>query len=155
MIDGELALLAPANGQVIELNKINDPTFSTDINNDGFGLIPNDGEIVAPVSGVVSLVNLKQHTVWINTESGISVLVHIGANSNELPAKPLELLIKDGQFIAAGQDIATMNIKDIKDHKHIPEIAVVLENADDKINDFQVETGAAATGDAVAYAYGK
>ena len=49
--NNEVAILAPANGEVIALSKTSDPIFSKGAMGQGFGLTPSDGEVVAPVSG--------------------------------------------------------------------------------------------------------
>jgi len=67
MQNNETALLAPANGQVIALSKTSDPIFSKGTMGQGFGLTPSDGEVVAPVSGKVTMIADTKHAIGITT----------------------------------------------------------------------------------------
>ncbi|HBG90680.1 MAG TPA: hypothetical protein DDW47_01065, partial [Lactobacillus acetotolerans] len=54
---------APANGRVIALNKTSDTVFSKGTMGQGFGLIPSDGHVVAPISGTISMIADTKHAV--------------------------------------------------------------------------------------------
>lgn len=60
---GEIELLAPANGEVIALSKTSDSIFSKGTMGQGFGLTPSDGEVVAPVSGKVTMIAETKHAI--------------------------------------------------------------------------------------------
>ena len=55
----------PLDGEVIELEKVNDPVFSEKTMGDGFAAIPTDGVIKAPFSGKVELVFSYKTCDWI------------------------------------------------------------------------------------------
>ena len=69
----ETAILAPANGKVIALSKTSDPIFSKGTMGQGFGLTPSDGEVVAPVSGKISMIAETKHSIGITTNDGLEV----------------------------------------------------------------------------------
>ena len=151
--NNEIAILAPANGKVIALSKTSDPIFSKGAMGQGFGLTPSDGEVVAPVSGKVSMTADTKHAVGITTDDGLEVLVHMGVDTVGLKGEPFEILIKDGQTVEAGQDIATMDLKFINDKGLDTTIMVLITNSNDKLDGLDVSEGPAKTGDVVAHAY--
>lgn len=151
--NNEIAILAPANGKVIALSKTSDPIFSKGAMGQGFGLTPSDGEVVAPVSGKVSMIAGTKHAVGITTDDGLEVLVHMGVDTVGLKGEPFEILIKDGQTVEAGQDIATMDLKFINDKGLDTTIMVLITNSNDKLDGLDVSEGPAKTGDVVAHAY--
>lgn len=151
--NNEIAILAPANGKVIALSKTSDPIFSKGAMGQGFGLTPSDGEVVAPVSGKVSMIADTKHAVGITTDDGLEVLVHMGVDTVGLKGEPFEILIKDGQTVEAGQDIATMDLKFINDKGLDTTIMVLITNSNDKLDGLDVSEGPAKTGDVVAHAY--
>lgn len=147
--NNEIAILAPANGKVIALSKTSDPIFSKGAMGQGFGLTPSDGEVVAPVSGKVSMIADTKHAVGITTDDGLEVLVHMGVYTVGLKGEPFEILIKDGQTVEAGQDIATMDLKFINDKGLDTTIMVLITNSNDKLDGLDVSEGPAKTGDVV------
>lgn len=149
----ETAILAPANGKVIALSKTSDPIFSKGTMGQGFGLTPSDGEVVAPVSGKISMIAETKHSIGITTNDGLEVLVHMGVDTVGLKGEPFEILIKDGASVEAGQDIATMDLDFIKGKNLDTTIMVLITNSNDKIDGLDVEEGPAKTGDIVAHAY--
>lgn len=151
--NNEIAILAPANGKVIALSKTSDSIFSKGAMGQGFGLTPSDGEVVAPVSGKVSMIADTKHAVGITTDDGLEVLVHMGVDTVGLKGEPFEILIKDGQTVEAGQDIATMDLKFINDKGLDTTIMVLITNSNDKLDGLDVSEGPAKTGDVVAHAY--
>lgn len=66
----KLPILAPASGEVIALSKTSDPIFSKGAMGQGFGLTPSDGEVVAPISGKVSMIADTKHAIGITTDDG-------------------------------------------------------------------------------------
>lgn len=67
--------------------------------------------------------------------------------------EPFEVLVKNGQTIEAGQDIATMNLKAIKSSNLDTTIMVLITNSNDKLEGLDVSEGPARTGDVIAHAY--
>lgn len=107
------AICAPVDGEVIPSKKIKDETFSKDMMGKGFGIIPANGNFVAPISGKVTLVN--NHAFGIKADSGIEVLVHIGIDTVSLKdANVFVYSTKVGKKVCVGDKIVTANLDAIK-----------------------------------------
>lgn len=153
MNKNEIALLAPANGQVIALSKTSDPIFSKGTMGDGFGLTPTDNIVLAPVSGTISMIAETKHAIGITTKDGLEVLVHMGVDTVGLKGEPFDVVIKNGQEVKAGDQIATMNIEMIKAKDLDTTIMTLITNSSMKLDGLDVTEGKAEAGDTVARAY--
>lgn len=153
MNKNEIALLAPANGQVIALSKTSDPIFSKGTMGDGFGLTPTDNTVLAPVSGTISMIAETKHAIGITTKDGLEVLVHMGVDTVGLKGEPFDVVIKNGQKVKAGDQIATMNIEMIKAKDLDTTIMTLITNSSMKLDGLDVTEGKAKAGDTVARAY--
>lgn len=153
MNKNEIALLAPANGQVIALSKTSDPIFSKGTMGDGFGLTPTDNTVLAPVSGTISMIAETKHAIGITTKDGLEVLVHMGVDTVGLKGEPFDVVIKNDQEVKAGDQIATMNIEMIKAKDLDTTIMTLITNSSMKLDGLDVTEGKAEAGDTVARAY--
>lgn len=153
MNKNEIALLAPANGQVIALSKTSDPIFSKGTMGDGFGLTPTDNTVLAPVSGTISMIAETKYAIGITTKDGLEVLVHMGVDTVGLKGEPFDVVIKNGQEVKAGDQIATMNIEMIKAKDLDTTIMTLITNSSMKLDGLDVTEGKAEAGDTVARAY--
>lgn len=153
MNKNEIALLAPANGQVIALSKTSDPIFSKGTMGDGFGLTPTDNTVLAPVSGTISMIAETKHAIGITTKDSLEVLVHMGVDTVGLKGEPFDVVIKNGQEVKAGDQIATMNIEMIKAKDLDTTIMTLITNSSMKLDGLDVTEGKAEAGDTVARAY--
>lgn len=153
MNKNEIALLAPANGQVIALSKTSDPIFIKGTMGDGFGLTPTDNTVLAPVSGTISMIAETKHAIGITTKDGLEVLVHMGVDTVGLKGEPFDVVIKNGQEVKAGDQIATMNIEMIKAKDLDTTIMTLITNSSMKLDGLDVTEGKAEAGDTVARAY--
>lgn len=153
MNKNELAILAPANGQVVALSKTSDPIFSKGTMGQGFGLEPADGQVIAPVSGQIMMVAETNHAIGIKTENDLEILIHMGVDTVNLHGEPFEVFVKKGEEIKAGQKIANMDLNYIKDKKLDTTIFTLITNSSDKIAGLDLTEGKAKAGDSVAHAY--
>ncbi|MFH5811636.1 glucose PTS transporter subunit IIA [Companilactobacillus sp. FL22-1] len=147
---GSVKLLAPVSGKVIEMTKVHDPMFSAKDMGEGFGVIPNDSTIVAPVSGKVMLVASTKHAVGFTTDDGLEVLVHMGVDTVELNGTPFEVFIKEGDTVKAGDKIATMDLDAVNKAGKATDIIVAITNTAKVVKEIHVTTGDIKAGDDAA-----
>ena len=70
-------ITAYANGELTEIEKVNDETFASKVLGDGIAIIPEDGNIYAPVDGEISVVMESGHAVGFTDMNGTVYLIHI------------------------------------------------------------------------------
>lgn len=121
-------MVAVANGSLKSLAEVPDETFASKMLGDGFAIVPNEGTIVAPVTGEITLIFPTQHAIGIKTASGTEVLVHMGVNTVELDGLPFEVQVTVGQQVTAGQSLANMDLIAIAASRKATDVIVVVTN---------------------------
>ena len=117
-----------AEGQVIELEKVQDPVFSQKMMGDGFAVEPANGQIVSTVAGKVTSVFPTKHALGLVTESGLEVLVHIGLDTVSLEGKPFTVKVEEGQTVAAGDLLVEADLDAIREAGRATSTVVVFTN---------------------------
>ena len=139
-----------ADGQVVALEQVKDPVFAQKMMGDGFAVEPANGNIVSPVSGTVSSVFPTKHALGLVTEAGLEVLVHIGLDTVSLEGKPFEVVVSEGQTVAAGDLLVKADLGAIQAAERETTTVVVFTNGD-AIKSVKLEqTGSLAAKTAVA-----
>lgn len=113
--DIEISIANPINGKVVKLEEVPDPVFAQKMVGDGFAVIPEEGEVYAPVSGEVTLQPEGFHAIGIKTEEDLEVLIHFGLDTVELKGQGFTPHVKIGDKVNKGDKILTVDIDKIKD----------------------------------------
>ena len=103
-------IVAPMTGEVIALEKVDDPVFSGGILGPGVAIRPTDGEVRAPISGTVSSLLPSRHALGILGDDGLEVLVHVGLDTVRLEGAPFTAHVAQGDRVEAGQHVLTADL---------------------------------------------
>ena len=112
----KIVICSPVDGIIVPIDKVPDETFSKEIMGKGIAIEPKSNKFVAPMDGKLSLVFDTGHAYTFESEKGSQVLIHIGIDSINLKdkdgkeVKPFEPLVKTGDSIKMGDDIAKVNL---------------------------------------------
>jgi len=126
--------VAPANGELIHLDKVHDPVFSEKLMGDGFAVTPSDDEIVAPIGGILGTVFPTKHALMITSAHGLEIMLHLGIDTVDLNGLPFEMFVKEGDVVHAGQKLANMNLKLVHAAKRDTSVMTIITNSDDVQN---------------------
>ncbi|PTT15639.1 PTS beta-glucoside transporter subunit EIIBCA [Microbacterium sp. HMWF026] len=107
-------IVAPMTGEVIALEKVDDPVFSGGILGPGVAIRPADGEVRAPISGTVSSLLPSRHALGILGDDGLEVLVHVGLDTVRLEGAPFTAHVAQGDRVEAGQHVLTADLAAIE-----------------------------------------
>lgn len=107
-------IVAPMTGEVIALEKVDDPVFSGGILGPGVAIRPTDGEVLAPISGTVSSLLPSRHALGILGDDGLEVLVHVGLDTVRLEGAPFIAHVAQGDRVEAGQHVLTADLAAIE-----------------------------------------
>ena len=77
-------IYAPISGKYIPMEEIPDGMFAQGMMGKTIGIIPEKGEVIAPVSGVVTVAAETKHAVGITTDNGAEILIHVGMDTVNL-----------------------------------------------------------------------
>lgn len=109
-------IVMPVNGELMDISNVPDPVFSERMTGDGFAVLPHDGVICSPVYGKVFNVFPSKHAIGIMSDGGKEVLVHIGVNTVKLKGQGFNVLVNEGDLVAAGQPILEVDLDYVKEH---------------------------------------
>ncbi|MDV7765916.1 MULTISPECIES: PTS glucose transporter subunit IIA [unclassified Peribacillus] len=107
-------LLAPINGQVINIENVPDPVFSGKLMGDGIAILPEEGVVVSPIDAEVIQVFPTKHALGLRTKHGIELLIHIGLDTVNLKGEGFEVHVAEGKSVKAGDRLVTFDIEFLK-----------------------------------------
>lgn len=119
---------APISGTIVPLADVKDPVFSSKALGEGVGIEPDNGLIVAPVSGELVTVTDSGHAFGLRTDDGVEVLVHVGIDTVQLAGKGFEVAVAQGQRVRAGDKLATVDLGVVKAAGFATTTIVVVTN---------------------------
>ena len=109
----EMYFSAPADGRLVPMSEISDKAFSSGVLGECVGIIPENGEIYAPCSGIVSGIAESRHAVTFTADDGRQILVHVGIDTVTLKGKGFEVLVKEGDRVQTGEKIMNADLNAI------------------------------------------
>ncbi len=104
-------IVALANGVLIPIEKVNDPTFAEKMMGDGIAFDLDDGLVVSPCNGSLDVAFPTGHAFGITRNDGVEVLIHIGINTVNENGKGFTVLAKQGDKIKAGDPLVKVDLK--------------------------------------------
>lgn len=121
-------LHAPVQGQMIDLAEVPDRVFAKKIVGEGVAFMPERGELVAPLQGVVTHVHPSHHAVGITSEEGLEVLLHIGIDSSDVGDGLFEAHVQQGDQVQTGQLLIKFNLAQLRKHSKSIATPMVITN---------------------------
>lgn len=121
---------SPLSGQVKELSQATDPVFAQGVMGQGVLIEPSQGDLLAPVDGVVSVLFPTKHAVGIVSDQGVEMLMHIGMDTVNLEGKGFTAHVSQGDRVKAGDKLISFDIDLIKDAGYVTETPVIITNQD-------------------------
>lgn len=123
-------IASPLSGQVKELSQATDPVFAQGVMGQGVLIEPSQGELLAPVDGIVSVLFPTKHAVGIVSDQGVEMLMHIGMDTVNLEGKGFTAHVSQGDRVKAGDKLISFDIDLIKDAGYVTETPVIITNQD-------------------------
>ncbi len=128
----KILIYSVAKGIFLPLEQVKDDVFSKKMMGEGYAVLPESGEVYAPISGVVTSIFPSKHAIMIhNKEKNIGCLVHMGIDTVELEGHPFQVKVSEEDNILHGQCIAYMDLDYLKEHNKNNAVIVVFPNDED------------------------
>ena len=109
-----IIISSPVNGTAADLSETPDDAFAGRMMGDGAMVIPEDGMVFAPENGEVCFIFNTKHAIGFQTESGITMLLHIGIDTVKLDGKGFEPLVKEGDKVKKGDPMMKVDMDYVK-----------------------------------------
>lgn len=109
----EETLVSPLSGDVVALENVNDPVFSSGAMGKGLAVKPSEGVVYAPADAEVTIAFETGHAYGLKTASGAELLIHIGIDTVSMDGNGFEKLVAAGDKVKAGTPIAKFDASKI------------------------------------------
>jgi len=109
-----IIISSPVNGIAADLSETPDDAFAGRMMGDGAMVIPEDGMVFAPENGEVCFIFNTKHAIGFQTESGITMLLHIGIDTVKLDGKGFEPLVNEGDKVKKGDPMMKVDMDYVK-----------------------------------------
>lgn len=129
--DAKMIVASPVKGKAISITEVNDPTFSEKMLGEGAAVIPDNGNIVAPFDGEVSMLFDTLHAVSLISDQGIELLIHIGIDTVTLKGKGFTGHVKNGDKVKRGDLLISAELDTIREEGLDTVTVLVVCNTDD------------------------
>ena len=107
-------IASPITGIAAPLSDTPDEVFSNKMLGDGAAVTPVDNIVRAPEDGEVAFVFDTKHAIGFMTESGISLLIHVGIDTVKLDGKGFEVFVENGQKVKKGEPMMKLDLDYLK-----------------------------------------
>lgn len=115
-----LVISSPVTGRSADLSTAPDEAFAGRMMGDGAAVTPEESIIYAPEDGEVVFVFDTKHAIGFMTDTGISMLLHIGIDTVKLEGKGFEVMVENGQKVKKGEPMLKLDMDYIQ--KNAPSI---------------------------------
>lgn len=111
-----IQISSPITGLAADLSTTPDQAFAERMMGDGAVVTPEDPYVKAPEDGEVAFVFDTKHAIGFVTDSGISLLIHMGIDTVNLNGEGFEVLVESGQKVKKGQPMLKLDLEYLKSH---------------------------------------
>lgn len=125
----KLQIYAPVNGEIVSLEQVPDPVFSQKMMGEGIAIMPDKGNIHAPVDGTVVLVSDTKHAIGLRSNDGTEILIHIGLETVALKGEGFTVLVAAGDTVSVGQALIEVDWDYIREHAKSIITPIVITNS--------------------------
>ena len=143
----EETLVSPLSGNVVALENVNDPVFSSGAMGKGLAVKPSEGVVYAPADAEVTIAFETGHAYGLKTASGAEILIHIGIDTVSMNGNGFEKLVAAGDKVKAGTPIAKFDVAKIAEAGLDDTTMIIVTNTADFAEVSPLAEGTIAHGD--------
>ncbi|MBU5429141.1 glucose PTS transporter subunit IIA [Kineothrix sp. MSJ-39] len=112
----EIIIYSPITGQAADITAAPDEAFAQKMMGDGAVVMPKEPYVYAPTDGTVTFVFDTKHAIGFETDSGISLLIHVGIETVKLEGAGFTVVVENGQRVKAGDLLMELDLAWLKEH---------------------------------------
>lgn len=124
----DVEILAPMQGNVMELQEVEDGAFASGILGKGAAIDPLAGEVIAPANGTLTTLFPTLHALGITTEDGVEILIHVGLDTVQLNGEGFTAYVAQGDKVVKGQKLLSFDIASIRAKGYCLQTPIVITN---------------------------
>ena len=139
----------PIVGNVVALENVNDPVFSSGAMGQGIAVKPSQGVVYAPADAEVSIAFATGHAYGLKTANGAEILIHVGIDTVTMNGEGFEQKVSQGDKVKAGDVLGTFDSSKIAAAGLDDTTMVIVTNTADYASVTPVASGSVVKGDAI------
>lgn len=139
----------PIVGDVVALENVNDPVFSSGAMGQGIAVKPSQGVVYAPADAEVSIAFATGHAYGLKTANGAEILIHVGIDTVTMNGEGFEQKVSQGDKVKAGDVLGTFDSNKITAAGLDDTTMVIVTNTADYASVTPVASGSVVKGDAI------
>lgn len=139
----------PIVGDVVALENVNDPVFSSGAMGQGIAVKPSQGVVYAPADAEVSIAFATGHAYGLKTAKGAEILIHVGIDTVTMNGEGFEQKVSQGDKVKAGDVLGTFDSNKIAVAGLDDTTMVIVTNTADYASVTPVASGSVVKGDAI------
>ena len=105
-----IVIHSPVTGIAADLTAAPDEAFAQKMMGDGAVVKPTGKTVCAPEDGEVSFVFDTKHAIGFVTDTGISMLIHMGIDTVKLNGEGFKVFVKNGQKVKKGEPLMELDL---------------------------------------------
>lgn len=145
----ELELYAVADGELINIENVNDLVFAQKMMGDGYAILPDNGVITSPVEGKVGNVFPTKHAIGFEAH-GLEVLLHMGIDTVSLDGGPFQSAVSENDEVTNNSVVSNVDLEKLKEADKDDVMIVIFTNGNDVIEEFNLTaTGRVSKGQVI------
>ena len=134
-------LRSPIVGEVVALNEVNDPVFSSGVMGQGIAVKPSKGVVYAPADAEIAIAFPTGHAYGLKTDNGAEILIHVGIDTVSMNGEGFEAKVSQGDRVKAGDVIGTFDSEAIAANGLDDTTMVIITNTMDYAEVTLIATG--------------
>ena len=109
-----VVISSPVTGVAADLSTAPDEAFAGRMMGDGAVVTPEKAVVTAPEDGEVCFVFETKHAIGFLTDSGISLLLHMGIDTVKLNGEGFRIFVENGQKVKKGDKLMELDLDYLK-----------------------------------------
>lgn len=147
--------MSPVCGRVIKLEEVPDAVIAKGLLGRGAAVLPENGRVVSPVDGTVTLLCDTGHAIGITSKDGAEILIHIGIDTVCLRGRGFKTYVNQGDRVKRGQHLLDFDPEGIKREGYETVTAILITNPDIYMDIVMEQKERVGTGQILLKAYKK
>lgn len=146
---GKIEISSPLVGEMIALDSIEDPVFSSGAMGKGMAIEPTIGLVVAPFDAKVSTLLSSNHAIGLVSKEGVEVLIHVGMDTVQLGGTHFEAFVQQEDTVKKGDKLLSFDIDAIQKAGYKTTTPVVVTNTSDYLDVIPAHSGKKDIGETI------
>ncbi|EOT38574.1 PTS sugar transporter subunit IIA [Enterococcus columbae] len=135
----ENIIKAPVSGFIQDITACSDSVFAEKMLGDGVIIRPSQNQIFSPITGKVTQFSDTKHAITIQSDDGLTILLHIGIDTVELKGEGFSSFVVLGQDVKAGSLLLDFDRDLISERGYEDTVILINLSSDSSITKLQLE----------------